>query len=405
MISSALRARRVHGLSSPDRFPIGYQAILLKALDFRSNASRVPVIRSAEFVFPAFQRLSFSTTNQRAYLELRQHNHAHSREAIYSRPRPLESGTFPRVFPLFNISEGHFSTKNPNPKKRSQVSPNHLSFYFSSSALFSSHFPSHCCVPGLQGFSSSATNMATSGKVDLNSPSTSWKEAKNFLKTLNNKQRREHYSIKDFIKLKEIPTWKDAAKKLKVKQPEEAKYPKNKDLIEKISVFRGDITKLEIDAIVNTANSSLLGGGGVDGCIHRAAGPLLKLECSSLGGCETGQAKLTCGYFLPAKWVIHTVGPVAQGQPGASQEEELKNCYKNSLKVAVEAKCRTVAFPCISTGVFGYPSEAAADVALTTLRNYLEENKDKIDQVIICVFLEKDEEIYLRKMPEYFPIA
>ncbi|KAM8939237.1 ADP-ribose glycohydrolase MACROD1 [Pelodytes ibericus] len=246
--------------------------------------------------------------------------------------------------------------------------------------------------------------MATSGKVDLNSPSTSWKEAKSYLKGLNSKKRREHYGVKDYIKLKDIPTWKDAAKKMNAKQPEEVKYPKNKDLNEKLSLFRGDITKLEVDAIVNAANRSLLGGGGVDGCIHRVAGPLLKLECSSLGGCETGLAKVTCGYLLPAKCVIHTVGPVAQGQPVPSQEEELQNCYKNSLKVAVEGKLRTVAFPCISTGVFGYPADAAADVALGVIRNVLDESKDKFDRIIICVFLEKDEEIYFKKLPEYFPL-
>ncbi|XP_056383223.1 ADP-ribose glycohydrolase MACROD1 isoform X3 [Hyla sarda] len=153
------------------------------------------------------------------------------------------------------------------------------------------------------------------------------------------------------------------------------------------------------------ANSTLLGGGGVDGCIHRAAGPLLKLECSSLGGCETGQAKITGGYLLPAKYVIHTVGPVAQGHPGPSQKEELMNCYRNSMYLASESKLRTVAFPCISTGVFGYPTEEAAEVALGTIRSYLEEKKDKFDRIIICVFLEKDEEIYLRKLPGYFPFA
>ncbi|KAM9302168.1 ADP-ribose glycohydrolase MACROD1 [Gastrophryne carolinensis] len=247
--------------------------------------------------------------------------------------------------------------------------------------------------------------MATSGKIDLHSPSVGWKEAKNFLKGLNKKQRREHYAVKDFIKLKAIPTWSETAKKMKAKQPEEVKVPKNKDLNEKISIFRGDITKLEVDAIVNAAKQSLLGGGGVDGCIHQAAGPLLKQECSSLGGCETGQAKITCGYLLPARNVIHTVGPVAEGNPGASQREDLSNCYKNSLSLAAENKLRTVAFPCISTGVYGYPADQAADVALETIRAYLEENKDKFDRIIICVFLEKDEEIYLKKLPEYFPFG
>ncbi|XP_073515610.1 ADP-ribose glycohydrolase MACROD1 isoform X1 [Phyllobates terribilis] len=256
-----------------------------------------------------------------------------------------------------------------------------------------------CCTT--RPLTSSARTMA--GKIDLNSPSTSWKEAKTFLKGLNSKQRREHYSVKDFIKLKEIPTWKDASKKAKAKQPEEVKFPKSKDLNEKISLIRGDITKLEVDAIVNAANSTLLGGGGVDGCIHRAAGSLLKLECSSLGGCETGQAKMTCGYLLPAKYVIHTVGPVAQGNPSPSQKEELMNCYNNSMYLASENKLRTVAFPCISTGVFGYPAEEAAEVALGSIRSYLEEKKEKFDRIIICVFLEKDEEIYFKKLPEYFP--
>ncbi|XP_069824354.1 ADP-ribose glycohydrolase MACROD1 isoform X2 [Dendropsophus ebraccatus] len=248
-----------------------------------------------------------------------------------------------------------------------------------------------------------SSTRAMSGKIDLYSPATSWKEAKIFLKGLNSKQRREHYSMKDYIKLKDIPAWKDTAKKSHAKQPEEVKFPKSKDLNEKISIIRGDITKLEVDAIVNAANSTLLGGGGVDGCIHQAAGPLLKLECSTLEGCETGQAKITCGYLLPAKYVIHTVGPVAQGNPSPSQKEELMNCYKNSMYLASESKLRTVAFPCISTGVFGYPAVEAAEVALGTIRSYLEEKKDKFDRVIICVFLEKDEEIYLKKLPEYFP--
>ncbi|XP_060614419.2 ADP-ribose glycohydrolase MACROD1 isoform X1 [Anolis sagrei] len=245
--------------------------------------------------------------------------------------------------------------------------------------------------------------LAMAAKVDLTT-STDWKEAKSFLKGLNNKQRREQYFTKDFIKLKQIPSWKEMAKSAKVKQPEESLYPKDNHLNEKISLFRGDITKLEVDAIVNAANSSLLGGGGVDGCIHRAAGPLLKEECRALNGCETGKAKISCGYRLPAKFIIHTVGPIAQGEPSASQEEELGNCYKNSLKLAVENKLRTVAFPCISTGVFGYPNDAAADVVLNTLHKWLEDNKEKVDRIIICVFLEKDEEIYKEKLPRFFPI-
>lgn len=244
--------------------------------------------------------------------------------------------------------------------------------------------------------------LAMAAKVDL-STSTDWKEAKSFLKGLSDKQREEHYFCKDFMKLKKIPTWKETAKGLagKVENP---KYKKDKQLNEKISLFRGDITKLEVDAIVNAANNSLLGGGGVDGCIHRAAGSLLTDECRTLQNCETGKAKITCGYRLPAKYVIHTVGPIAVGQPTASQAAELRSCYLSSLDLLLEHRLRSVAFPCISTGVFGYPNEEAAEVVLATLREWLEQHKDKVDRLIICVFLEKDEGIYRERLPHYFPV-
>ncbi|KAM6435237.1 ADP-ribose glycohydrolase MACROD1 isoform 3-T4 [Liasis olivaceus] len=238
-----------------------------------------------------------------------------------------------------------------------------------------------------------APPLAMAAKVDLTT-STDWKEAKSFLKGLNNKQRREHYFTRDVIKLKQIPTWKEMAKSARIRQPEETIYPKDNHLNGKISLVRGDITKLEVDAIVNA----------VDGCIHRAAGPLLKEECRTLNGCETGKAKITCGYRLPAKFVIHTVGPIAQGEPSASQQTELGNCYKNSLKLALENKLQTVAFPCISTGVFGYPNDAAAEVVLNTLHKWLEDNKDKVERLIVCVYLEKDDEIYKEKLPRFFPI-
>ncbi|GAB1302121.1 ADP-ribose glycohydrolase MACROD1 [Apodemus speciosus] len=227
-----------------------------------------------------------------------------------------------------------------------------------------------------------------------------------FLKGLSDKQREEHYFCKDFIKLKKIPTWKETAKGLAVKV-EDPKYKKDKQLNEKISLFRGDITKLEVDAIVNAAgaNNSLLGGGGVDGCIHRAAGSLLTDECRTLQNCETGKAKITCGYRLPAKHVIHTVGPIAVGQPTASQAAELRSCYLSSLDLLLEHRLRSVAFPCISTGVFGYPNEEAAEVVLATLREWLEQHKDKVDRLIICVFLEKDEGVYRARLPHYFPVG
>ncbi|XP_053755541.1 LOW QUALITY PROTEIN: ADP-ribose glycohydrolase MACROD1 [Panthera pardus] len=244
--------------------------------------------------------------------------------------------------------------------------------------------------------------LAMAAKVDL-STSTDWKEAKSFLKGLSDKQREEHYFCRDFVRLKKIPTWKETAKGVTAKV-EEPKYKKDKQLNEKISLFRGDITKLEVDAIVNAANSSLLGGGGVDGCIHRAAGPLLTDECRTLQNCETGKAKITGGYRLPAKYVIHTVGPIAHGEPSASQAAELRSCYLSSLDLLLEHRLRSAAFPCISTGVFGYPSEAAAEIVLAALREWLEQHKDKVDRLIICVFLEKDESIYMQRLPHYFPV-
>ncbi|XP_004713701.1 ADP-ribose glycohydrolase MACROD1, partial [Echinops telfairi] len=180
---------------------------------------------------------------------------------------------------------------------------------------------------------------AMAAKVDL-STSTDWKEAKSFLKGLSDKQREEHYFCQDFIRLKKIPTWKEMAKGAAVKVAE-PKYKKDKQLNDKISLFRGDITKLEVDAIVNAANSSLLGGGGVDGCIHRAAGPLLTEECRSLQNCETGQAKITGGYRLPAKYVIHTVGPMVHGEPSANQMAELRSCYQSCLDLLLQNKLRS----------------------------------------------------------------
>jgi len=160
----------------------------------------------------------------------------------------------------------------------------------------------------------------------------------------------------------------------------------------KIDIVRGDITKLEVDAIVNAANTTLLGGGGVDGAIHRAAGPELLAECRTLGGCEPGDAKLTRGYRLPARFVIHTVGPIWHG--GKHEEPEtLANCYRNSLQLAVENGIQTIAFPAISCGAYGYPIQEAAEIALKTTREFLAKT-DKIEKVIFVLWGEDVYEAY-----------
>ena len=164
------------------------------------------------------------------------------------------------------------------------------------------------------------------------------------------------------------------------------------------SVYSGDITKLNVDAIVNAANTSLLGGGGVDGAIHRAAGPELLAECRTLHGCPTGQAKATKGYRLPAKYVIHTVGPVWHG--GTHWEAELlAGCYRSSMALALELGCRSVAFPAISTGVYRYPLEEASRIAVNTVRAVLEEHPEGPEVLFVC-FNPAAEEIYRRLLGE-----
>lgn len=160
----------------------------------------------------------------------------------------------------------------------------------------------------------------------------------------------------------------------------------------RIQVVVGDITRLEVDAIVNAANESLLGGGGVDGAIHRAAGPGLLQDCLALKGCPTGQARMTLGHRLPAKHIIHTVGPVYRG--GSSGEAELlRSCYRESLRLAHTAQLKSVAFPCISTGVYGYPKDEACAIACAAVLEWLEQQEHP-HRVIFCCFDDRDAVLY-----------
>ncbi|CAG8576744.1 8080_t:CDS:10, partial [Paraglomus occultum] len=197
------------------------------------------------------------------------------------------------------------------------------------------------------------------------------------------------------IQLKMLPDRKTRQRTVKL----EASFPHEDKFNEKISIIQADITRLKVDAIVNAANRTLLGGGGVDGAIHRAAGDLLWKECRSLNGCDTGDAKITKGYDLPAKHIIHTVGPIGENR------EALRSCYQRSMEVLCEKNLRTIAFSNISTGIYGFPRDAAAHVALKTLREWMESdsNADLVDRIIFCVFDDDNLYVYRYLLPVYFP--
>lgn len=156
-----------------------------------------------------------------------------------------------------------------------------------------------------------------------------------------------------------------------------------------IEVLTADITALDVDVVVNAANTSLLGGGGVDGAIHRAAGPRLLEACRKLNGCETGDAKITPGFNLPAQWVVHAVGPVWHGGD-RGEPAQLRNCYRRAFELASQKNARSIAFPCISTGVYRYPKRAAAEIAL----NEMHAHEDKFERIVACCFSDGDAEIY-----------
>lgn len=179
-----------------------------------------------------------------------------------------------------------------------------------------------------------------------------------------------------------------------------ARYPADETLASKISLFQGDITALEVDAIVNAANQSLMGGGGIDGAIHSAAGDLLLEECEKLGGCETGSAKITRGYRLPAANVLHAVGPIGGG------DRKLRGCYQTCLELLKANGLRSIAFCCISTGIFGFPLVRATHIALTVVREWLQvpENAASVDRIIFCTFRDVEQQCYERITPSYFPV-
>ena len=176
-------------------------------------------------------------------------------------------------------------------------------------------------------------------------------------------------------------------------------YDADNSINSRVCVIRGDIRCLECDAILNAANKRLLGGGGIDGAIHIAAGPMLFDECCTLGGAQTGQTRITRGYDLPAKYVLHTVGPVGSG------DDELKSCYESSLQLVKKHNIKTVALCGVSTGIFGFPLERATRIALDTVRKWLQsdENRDAVDRIVFCTFLEKEWQCYTTLFPEYFP--
>jgi len=169
-------------------------------------------------------------------------------------------------------------------------------------------------------------------------------------------------------------------------------------VVDKIEIVQGDITRLEVDGIVNAANQSLLGGGGVDGAIHRSAGPQLLEECRELGGCPTGEARLTSGYNLPARYVIHTVGPVWHGG-GHNEDNLLASCYRNTLELALKHKLRSIAFPSISTGVYRFPIERASRIALRVIHDFVVSEERALRVIIVC-FSDADQAVYLKAYQE-----
>lgn len=247
---------------------------------------------------------------------------------------------------------------------------------------------------------SSASSSSYSSYSDEDNDDNEWTEPA----TLH--EKRGLYLCGDsYVQLNAIDTWPQYALKRRLTRllhgthDSSSVHQSNRAINDKISLFRGDSTTLEVDAIVNAAKESLLGGGGIDGAIHRAAGPMLLRECKTLGGCETGKTKMTRGYRLPAKYVLHTVGPRGE------KPHLLKSCYETCLDLVEENGIRSVAFCCISTGIYGYPLVNASKIAIGTVREWLEKNHDKVDRIIFVVFLEREQQVYEELLSQYFPLS
>jgi len=210
-------------------------------------------------------------------------------------------------------------------------------------------------------------------------------------------RRARYFCGSKFVLASDIPTWGDITRGSYTPYKKNSLWKPNHKINKKVSLWKGDITLLEVDAIVNAANKTLTGGGGVDGAICRAAGLELLEESGTIkGGCLPGEAKIVGGYRLPAKYVVQTVGPQNK------DAKILENAYKNSLKLAVENNIKSIAFPCIATKCYGFPNEDAANVALATTRKFLESDQHEI-RIIFCVYTERDDKIYKNLLASYFP--
>ncbi|KAL6302496.1 A1pp-domain-containing protein [Sparassis latifolia] len=210
------------------------------------------------------------------------------------------------------------------------------------------------------------------------------------------------------VALSKIPTLRElyGTSTIKSAKSSELVFPPKESLLDRVSLYQGDITRLEVASIVNAANRSLLGGGGVDGAIHAAAGPELLEECRTLDGCDTGDAKITKGYDLPSKFVIHTVGPIYSSANTDVKAKQLKSCYQRSLQLVVDRSLKHIAFPSISTGIYGYPVEDATHIALKVVREFLDSlSGDGLDRVIFVVWSDADKIVYENLIPLYFPLT